>query len=472
MKLKSLSFGLISSALLFFMSAKAEDEFKGECRNVQNLAHDCEVDNTGKVIAIGMYNDEGISDTDWEKILSYKTIKKLKLSGINRKGFNQNLINRIGSLINLENLEIGSYSIFAKNLNYDSFKNLKKVSELIISGNDEDGKLEKNIINNFKNLKLLDISDAKLDNNDIKEINSLTRIEKMVLYKDIFAGNLKYDFKNVNELVFQESEVEKNFFSSFKNLKKLSLNGDIPIEQYYIDEISTLSNLEEFIYSLDNYSNENVINLDPLKKLKNLIRCYVEINYKSLYIKNINNIRNLHLSVLNDITQENVETIGNLKNIVFLKIVIGEDEQNIDLTPIKKNQNISEIIIEGSNDKYDHEKTLKQNLIKGFNNIKKLTLDNIEFRQNDINDISSLIQIEELNFKNCNFDKINVEPLNNLPKLKIIDFTENSGYKGKTLTNKSLEKCLYDEYDKNDICIDKNTKCLSKNIEAIFKPCK
>eukprot|EP00833_Pecoramyces_ruminatium_P018851 jgi/Orpsp1_1/1192883/evm.model.d7180000096644.1 len=282
MKLNYLLKGLISSTLLCSFAVKAQ-EYKGDCKDVKDIAYYCKEDDQGKLIILDIAYDDNLSEKDWEKLLSYKSIKELNLYRI-KKGFNQKNIDKIGSLTNLEKLDIGSSSTFDKNLNFESFQNLTNLKKLLIRS-DEDKVIEKNIIKNFKNLNYLYIGEAKLDEYDLSEISSVEKIEKLELNIVSFEKNLNYDFKNINELEIDESEIDKNFFAGFKNLKKLTLNNELQIEQYHIDEISTISSLEEINC---NFPNSNV-DLNIFKNLKNLKRCYVSNDIKFDNLKDVKN---------------------------------------------------------------------------------------------------------------------------------------------------------------------------------------
>eukprot|EP00833_Pecoramyces_ruminatium_P002994 jgi/Orpsp1_1/1177026/evm.model.c7180000059882.1 len=267
MKINYLLKGVISSAFLYSLTIKAQ-EHNRDCKEIEDIGTYCIEDKQGNLIQLDINNDDKIGDKEWERLLSYKTVKELKLYNI-KKGYNQKIIDKIGSLTNLEILDIGSSSTFDKNLNFDSFQNLTKLKELFI-GTNEDNVIEKNIIKSFKSVNELNLYDVKLDKNAISELSSLTKIGKLNLGNITFEKNIDYDFKNVNELEITTTEINKNFFASFKNLKKLTLWYELDIKQSHIDEISTISTLEEIDYGIKNSGDD--IDLNVFKNLKNLKR--------------------------------------------------------------------------------------------------------------------------------------------------------------------------------------------------------
>jgi len=244
------------------------------------------------------------------------------------------------------------------------------------------------------------------------------------------------------------------------------MEENIDIQQYHIDEISTLSSLEELIYDINSASSDDV-DFSPLKNLKNIKRCYIKRGYnENLNLESLKDVKHLELEIVVT-SQSDVDKLAALPNLELAHLVIIKDEDNLDLSSLKKNKNITGITIEGSNDKHDHEKTLKKNLLKGFSNIKSLTIERIDLNQSDIDDIATLTQLEELKFHLADFDDINIEPLNKLSNLKSIEIDMPA--KGKTLTISSLEKCIYNE--NSELCIAKDMKCLSDELKSKFKPC-
>eukprot|EP00833_Pecoramyces_ruminatium_P002303 jgi/Orpsp1_1/1176335/evm.model.c7180000057234.1 len=388
MNFKKLLNLIVSSAFLCTL-ARAK-EFEGDCKNLKDIAKECEVDEQGKITYIGMYNDSNIDDKGWEKLFSYNTVKTLHMSGIETNGFNQNIIDKIGQLTNLEELEMGYLSKYDDDINYDSFGNLKKLTKLEIYG----PALKKNVINKLENLEVLDIRDAEIDENILEGIKSLKKIEKLRLYDVSFEDNLKYDFSTVKELEVADSELKKDFFASFKNLKKLTMEERVNIEQYHIDEISTLSNLEELNYDIHK-TTEGEVNFDSLKNLKNLKICNIALDYnENLNLDSLKNIKDLNLEIVVT-SQSDVDKVGALPYLKNAKLLIISSKTDIDLSSLKDHKNLYGLTLKGTSGNYDPLIVLKKNLLKGLNNIKSLTIDLFDLNQNDIDDVAGLTQLEE-----------------------------------------------------------------------------
>jgi len=94
-----------------------------------------------------------------------------------------------------------------------------------------------------------------------------------------------------------------------------------------------------------------------------------------------------------------------------------------------------------------------------LNNLKKLSIKNQGIRT-ITNEIGQLDALEYLDLSSNSITEIN-ESLNNLNHLKYINLEKNSDLSGKTLTNESLETCIYGE--STSICKTKEMSCLDAN---------
>jgi len=283
----------------------------------------------------------------------------------------------------------------------------------------------------------LELQDVKLNQEAINDIGS-KNLDILKLYNVTFEKNLNYEsLKGIKELnVFDYCEFENNFFSSLKSLKKIFIEDNQNIKQFHIDEISTLPNVEEVVFNFS--SGDANIDLNVLKNLKNLttldLSYYggkVNLNgFKSLKTLNLRNLK-LNQSIIND--------IGEFPNLETLYITYDIESKNLDLGPLKKMKSLSNLFINGLNEKYDHHKELGTNALKGFDNIKKLYLERFILKQSDIDDIASLAKLEEIEFDFCYLEKATIDALN---KLNI----------------KGLDE-LYNREEDENISISTNGKC-------------
>jgi len=240
--------GLICLILLIAITVKAEFEFQKECLEVEDLTSICEVNSEGKIDKIELYLGT-LTEKEVDKILSYKTITKLFLFGIDGKRFfTQKIVDKVGNLTNLEELEISDYKKEDKSITFEPFRKLKKVKSLTLWASDVHGEFEKDILDKFENIKQLELWEANLDQNDINIIGSYKNLEYLMIYEVEFEKNLDYSpFKNIKELFISGSffNADKNFIKGFKGLKKLTIEGGHSFEQSFIDDIANLPVLEE-----------------------------------------------------------------------------------------------------------------------------------------------------------------------------------------------------------------------------------
>jgi len=425
--------GIIYSVLIFALCVKAQSNYEKECLEVKDITSDCIVNSDGKISEVTLYLDDNVSEKDVENLLSHKTIRRLYLYGrIDKKFLTQKMVDKIGALTNLEYLDIYEYEMKEK-LNFDSFKNLSKLVELNISST-ENGKFEKDILKNLKNLKILHLTGTVLNQEMINNIGS-NNLETLILYKAKFEKNIDYSsLKNIKELnVLDYCVIEKNFFSSMKNLKKLIIDGVQTIKQSHLDEISTLSNIEEINFSFFN-ENDTKVDLNVLKKLSKLSKLDLTFYRGNI---NIHGFKSLKILNLQDqtITQTIINDIGEFSKLEELYITFDEKTKNLDLSPLKKLSNLSSLYINGLNEKYDHHKELGNSVLKGFNNIKKLYLERFILNQSDINDIASLSQLKEIEFNFCYLRNGTIDALKNLTIKNLDELHIEEGSEVKISTN-------------------------------------
>lgn len=299
--------GFITCILLYSLCVNASNK----CKELEGIAYNCVENEKGEIYNVGFSFSNNYSNKNIEKLFSYKTIGELYVrTEYNNGKLNQNIIDKIAGLSNLQLLDIDGQ--FNQNLNFEPLKKLEKLSNLSISGNDK--KIEKHIIKYLKNLKELSISKAKLNKNDITDINSLSKLEYLNLIEVDFEKDLDYNF-NIKKLIIDCCNIEKNFFKSLKNLKILNIDEKNNLEQYHIDEIATLSNLEE-IY-IDRVDKN--LNLNVWKNLKNLKTCKLnDINGK--YLKNVKDVKHLTLTRISNFSESVVKELGNISNLNELLI--------------------------------------------------------------------------------------------------------------------------------------------------------
>lgn len=278
MKLINFLKGFTCFIIFYSLCVNASDN---QCKEIDGIAYHCAEDENGKIYKVG-FKFGNQSNNKIEKLFSYKTISELYIQTEYYTMLTQDIINKIGELSNLKILDInGNYS---ENLNFEPFKKLENLTYLDITG--KDYKIPKHVLKYLNNLKELNITHTKLNQNDIADINSLTKLEKLNLFTVNFEKDLDYNSNfNIKELTFHYCEFEKNFLKSLKNLKILIDKDYNNLKQYHIDEIATLSNLEEI--SLDTVDKE--LNINEFKNLKNLKSCNLSVDGN--YLKNIKDVK-------------------------------------------------------------------------------------------------------------------------------------------------------------------------------------
>jgi len=153
MKFNNILKGIICPLLFSAIYVNAK-EYIGECLEIENLVSTCNVNAQGKIdeIVFTFYDGEDTID----KLLSYETITKLKILGVLKEelDYGQKIVDKIGALSNLENLEIVPFVKDNNNISLEPFRkltNLKTLSLWYI----EDGIFEKEMFDIFENVERL-----------------------------------------------------------------------------------------------------------------------------------------------------------------------------------------------------------------------------------------------------------------------------------------------------------------------------
>jgi len=253
-----------------------------------------------------------------------------------------------------------------------------------------------------------------------------------------------------------EDDIEK--ILSYDTITKLSVywRGS----QIVLDKISNMKNVEFlsiFTAEKDSFSLEN---LKSLKKLTNLeITCprTRKFSLEKNSLKYLTNLKRLSFKEFK-LSQIMISEISNLTKLERLEFNSCSFRDGLDYSDFSKLTDLTELIISSFN---RYGKPIMQ-IPSSFYDLTKLkSLHMNRQRIGEIsNDISKLKNLEDLNLYNNNITVL-PDALNDLPNLKSVDFQSNALLEGKTLTNDSLESCLYDD-ESTTLCKAKEMSCFSE----------
>jgi len=237
------------------------------------------------------------------------------------------------------------------------------------------------------------------------EIANLTNLEELTYF---YTGD-----------IVTNTGIEAGALKLSKSLKKLRISG-IVATQSNIDDISTLTNLEELILKYNNNPSQG-FNIDSLKSLTKLSYLSLQNSSGFVYLKN-----------LSDVLYTLVDT---LKTVIITGHGIGEITEKF----------------------------------SKLKNLEYLVLSGCEFSNNILEYLKDLKNLYYLNLSNNNIDGELPESLNELEKLKSIDLSGNTRITGKTLTNPSLESCSYDR--KYELCMPSSDIMCLQNKDYGYPEC-
>jgi len=344
----------------------------------------------------------------------------------------------------------------------------------------------------------LSLKGEKLKQVTIDEISKYEFITKLTFYRiHEFEENISFESLNLTSIgfnnlkygrkiyKFSDKYIQTGMLKTMKNVEEIHIRAN-KVSQTTLNEISTLTKLKEFTcyecgydenldfsvlkrakqltdLSLSVYGDENSITdsfstLCQLRNLKNLNLRYLEINTLPKCIGNLTKLENLDLDV-NDLTDLPSE-FSKLTKLKKLRANYNSFKKIP--SSICKLKNLQILMMTYN------EITKIPNCIK---NVKTLQSINLNF--NEITEIPNalgeLINLEQLSLSSNKINDTIPKSLNNLKKLKRIVLNHNINIKGKSLTNPTLETCIYTSGNEitNEFCINKNAKCISEYDDGI-----
>jgi len=217
--------------------------------------------------------------------------------------------------------DITSLAIYSKELNEEV---LQKISSLV-------------------SLEKLNVSTSSTEV-DITPLNKLENLVELGI-----EGS--YDTTNASKNKFK-----KSCFSSFKNLKKLTL-ANLVLSEDVLNDLATLEKLEY-------------------------------IRYNGI------------------VTPEVVEAVSSLTSLKTLDVYVRVSEMEIDLSPLHKLENLEKMIFECRVHKVRNTNYgFADNSFGGLDHLKTLDLYGFSFANYTTEDISNMAAIEEIEFKRCNYQE-------------------------------------------------------------------
>jgi len=228
--------------------------------------------------------------------------------------------------------------------------------------------------------------------------------DEMLQYKKLENLVLTYEKKFQDHSwhkTYLNGKIKKGFLKNFKNLKELTINH-IDISQDNIDEIASLSKLKKLTFYECKFVNLNFEALKSHKTLTTLIfrYRYGRYSYGSDLQKNIlKNLKSIkHLEIIGyEMTQSNIDEIGTLTNLEYLKYHINS---KLNLEPQKKLEKLSTLGISyyehWMDGDLDEESSVKIKRLNLPRNLKTLMIEDIDLSDDNYREIVSLSNLEKL----------------------------------------------------------------------------
>jgi len=249
-------------------------------------------------------------------------------------------------------------------------------------------------------------------------------ISKLSNLKELYISYYEIEEWHTHSTYYTNS-IEKNIISNLpKDLRKLGLT-DFSLTQDNINEMASLPNLENLI--LSNCENINDLDFSPFEKSEKITNLEIYFRSGRFYsghsvgkniIKYFKHLKYLSLYEM-EMSQDNINEIGTLTNLEKLKTSINS---SLNLEPLRNLNNLSSCNIEYYESKMDDSEIedIDFNIeLKLPKNIKQLTTGNIKISLSNIEEISTLLSLEELNI--IIDPSINLDSLTKLNKLSTLN---------------------------------------------------
>jgi len=362
-----------------------------------------------------------------EAYFSLTNLKNLTIGGNDIVGIPEKILN-LKNLVNLKfNEQVKDIPIYIKelqNLEYLSLSNVNEIPEFLtelknIKYLELSGFITEipEYITKFENLEYLDLSD-----NDLKTLPSFLN-----------SMNLKYvDFRNNPNLTGKTLTIESLEYCNYDQTsvcKAKELKCFDNKEEYDDEEEIELCKIENQCDEIKSYFEENnITGFDSSCSLDEDNRVsYLYINEEFVNEEILNklfsygSIKELYIKL----TSQSIfkYMLGKLPQLEKLKLATSE--RNLDLRPIGSFNNLQSLNIYAEKDQMI---TLKNKSIQYLLNLKSLVFNNVNLRQENINEIGRLPKLNSLTLNNCNYSKeLNYDALRGLQNLSHLELNSNKG---------------------------------------------
>ncbi|MEC9484729.1 MAG: hypothetical protein UMR38_02490 [Candidatus Izemoplasma sp.] len=326
-------------------------------------------------------------------IQCFQNLTSLTLIG---QGFKD--ISEISALQNIQSLELRNTQV----VSIDSFKNLSKISELILNNNAALQSVEG--VEEMTKLTSLDLSDNGIVN--IEGLDNLINLESLIL-----RNNDIYELPAITQLYKLETlDVSNNNIQQFG------------------DSLTGLSNLREF-----NAENNNICDLEPLGAMDSLrvlnlanndLGCDLDGLGDGPNFSSLQNATELEELYLND---NNLTSIADLNDKVLpITTLHLHNNQLSDITPLSQFTSVTTL-------------TLYNNNINNIGILSGMTgLTEIDLSDNNLTDFTELLDIPNLERVYLNGNEItHIPDLSPWSNLSVLDLHSNFNDLGPTLTDTS-----------------------------------
>ncbi|TYH56958.1 hypothetical protein ES332_D08G056700v1 [Gossypium tomentosum] len=392
-------------------------------------------------LEILVLSGNNFNDSVLSKLKSLTKLKTLDLSDNRIISLRHFEGEKVQPMMNLEVLDLSGNLLKNNDLTY--LKGLSSLKSLNIGGNQLEGSIDIRVLNNLTKLKLLDLSDNKIESlqssHDGERPLNVTNFEELYLDSNSFTNSLLAQlngFSNLKSLSIRGNQLNGSI--NIKVLNNLTRLKTLDLSDNKIESLQSphdgerpfnLTNLEELYLDSNSFANSLLAQLSGFSNLKSLNIRNNQLK-GSINIKDLNALSNLEkLDMSNNEVKEFVPT-KNKENESLEKLKVATLNNvfiNGTVSLMQLLETFSSVNTLYLRDNHFNDTISTQDQLHVSSKIEELVLDGSYINNNILQGIGVLASLKILSLRGCGLSgTLSTQGWCDLWKLEVLDLGENA----------------------------------------------
>ncbi|TYG56351.1 hypothetical protein ES288_D08G057500v1 [Gossypium darwinii] len=392
-------------------------------------------------LEILVLSGNNFNDSVLSKLKSLTNLKTLDLSDNRIISLRHFEGEKVQPMMNLEVLDLSGNLLKNNDLTY--LKGLSSLKSLNIGGNQLEGSIDIRVLNNLTKLKLLDLSDNKIESlqssHDGERPLNLSNFEELYLDSNSFTNSLLAQlngFSNLKSLSIRGNQLNGSI--NIKVLNNLTRLKTLDLSDNKIESLQSphdgerplnLTNLEELYLDSNSFANSLLAQLSGFSNLKSLNIRNNQLK-GSINIKDLNALSNLEkLDMSNNDVKEFVPT-KNKENESLEKLKVATLNNvfiNGTVSLMQLLETFSSVNTLYLRDNHFNDTISTQDQLHVSSKIEELVLDGSYINNNILQGIGVLASLKILSLRGCGLSgTLSTQGWCDLWKLEVLDLGENA----------------------------------------------